>query len=347
MKTAKNGESDIRTLFERAFRERVRKCVPLRPDGSSRLLFRMASDRRTVVGVCNSNKEENAAFVGFSRHFRALGFPVPEILAEDSARGIYLETDLGDETLALRLQRSRETGRGGESVDALYEKVVRWLPRFQALGIGGLDAALCYQGREFDAAAVRRDLDYFRECFLDLLSPNKCPTDALEKEFEELARFIDAEERPFFLYRDFQSRNVMVAGDRPFFIDYQSGRRGAAEYDLASLLYEARASLEESTRERLLETYLGEMERIVRLDRNRFRLFFPAFACVRVLQALGAYGNLGVRQGKTWFLGSIPPALANLGFLLASPRFPVDLPELRRAVLPLVENPRSLKAAIP
>jgi len=342
MVTADSAGDDLRALFEATFGERVRSCVSLRADGSARLLFRLAGDRRSVIGVRHENREENAAFVGFSRHFRALGLPVPEIFAEDPDRGLYLETDLGDESLAARHQRARETGSGLESALSLYEEVVRLLPRFQVFGAGGLDRSLCYQGREFDAEAMHRDLAYFRECFLDLLVP-AAASDALEEDFAKLARFLDAEERAFFLYRDFQSRNVMLVDGAPFFIDYQSGRMGAPEYDLASILFEARAELGDSVRGGLLDVYLTEARKLVRLDEARFRRFFPAFAGIRILQALGAYGNLGVRQGKIRFLRSIPAALANLRSLLATPDFPVDLPELRRLAHSLAENPGSLR----
>jgi aminoglycoside/choline kinase family phosphotransferase len=346
MVTADAARNDLHALFEATFGERVRSCEPLRADGSSRLLFRLAGDHRSVVGVRHDNREENAAFLGFSRHFRALGLPVPEIFAEDPDRGLYLETDLGNESLAVRHQRARETGSGSESVLSLYEKVVRRLPRFQVFGAGGLDRSLCYQGCEFDAEAMHRDLAYFRDSFLDLLVSGDAASDALEEDFENLARFLDAEERAFFLYRDFQSRNVMLVGEEPFFIDYQSGRMGASEYDLASILYEARAELGGPVRARLLDVYLNEAGKLVRLDEARFRRFFPAFACIRILQALGAYGNLGVRKGKTRFLRGIPAALANLGSLMSSPDFPVDLPELRRLALSLAENPGSLRAAL-
>jgi aminoglycoside/choline kinase family phosphotransferase len=337
----------LETLFARAFRERPRAIEALKPDGSSRRVFRLRGERRTVVGVHHESREENAAFIGFARHFRALGLPVPEILAVDEEGMRYLETDLGDESLASRTARAREAGTFSESAFPAYREAVGWLARFQVLGRGGIDTSLCYQGTEFDARAVERDLAYFRECFLGLLSTRPFDPAALEADFGTLAGFLGEEDRSAFLYRDFQSRNILLAEGKTFFIDFQSGRLGAPEYDLASLLYEARARLDEEVRSRLLGEYLGELERLVPVDRARFLRFFPAFALVRILQALGAYGNLGVRQGKRWFLEGVAPALANVRSLLLDPAFPLSLPEIERALVPPAEDPRLLRMPSP
>ncbi|RPJ49150.1 MAG: hypothetical protein EHM19_01100 [Candidatus Latescibacterota bacterium] len=329
----------LEALFQDTFRERTSSIEALRSDGSSRRLFRMRSDSRSVVGVCHDRADENAAFVGFTRHFRALGFPVPEISAEDLPRGVYIETDLGDDTLALLIRRARGEGRFPEAVLSPYREAVRWLVRFQTIGAAGLDLSLCYQGSEFDGEAMERDLAYFRACFLDLLSPVPYDAASLEKDFRSIVALLAAEERPCFLYRDFQSRNVMIQGGEVRFIDYQSGRMGAPHYDLASLLYDARADLGGPLRAELTDLYVSELGRRASFDHERFPALLSAFALLRVLQALGAYGNLGVRHGKSRFLKSVPYGIANARSILGDPSFPLPLHELRRVVDRLGESP--------
>ena len=221
------------------------------------------------------------------------------------------------------------------------------MPRFQITGYDGIDFSLCYQGSEFDTDAMMRDLHYFRNCFLRLIPTVSVNDAALEKDFLALAGFLQEEQTRFFLYRDFQSRNIMIVRDRPFFIDYQSGRAGALQYDMASLLYDARADLGETCRAGLLDVYLEETARITRLDRDRFLNYFPGFVLIRILQALGAYGNLGVRQGKKWFLDSVPFALRNLAGLIDKPGMIERLPELRGVLARLTDDPDGLRLQLP
>lgn len=334
-------------LYEAVFGREPERVTPLREDGSNRRLFRLEGTERSVVGVYHQDRDENDAFIGFSRHFFNRGLPVPEILAVSRSRRCYLETDLGDETLANRIKESRVDGAFPDGVREIYEEVVRTLPRFQVTGYDGIDFSLCYQGAEFDTDAMMRDLHYFRDCFLRLIPGVPVNDDALERDFRSLAGFLQEERTRFFLYRDFQSRNIMIVRERPFFIDYQSGRAGALQYDMASLLYDARADLGEACRAQLLDVYLEEVARITRLDRERFLHYFPGFVLIRILQALGAYGNLGVRQGKKWFLDSVPFALRNLAGLMKNPGLFERLPELRGVLVRLTDDPDGLRLQLP
>ena len=336
-------DSELDALFQETFRCDVDSIEPIREDGSNRRIFRIRGGGRSVVGVAHDNHDENAAFLGFSRHFRSLGLPVPEIFAERTDRGLYLETDLGDETLAARNEVVRKSGRFPDDVEPFYREAVRLLNRFQVEGHDRLDYSLCYQGTEFDAPAMRRDLSYFSDRFLEPLSPFPRDRDRLEADFDRLVRRLDGEERTGFLYRDFQPRNMMIVDDRLFFIDYQSGRRGAPHYDLASLLYSAKADLDTRFRERLIHVYLDERETLVPVDRDRFLEIFPRFVLIRILQALGAYGNLGIRLGKKRFLRSVPYALANLAELLKEERLFRDLPELKSQIERLTESPGAIR----
>jgi len=231
--------------------------VPLEAHGSDRKLFRLKGrDGRTAIGVENGDLDENAAFTGFARHFRAAGLPVPEIYAEDSAAGVYLEEDLGDTTLFELLQKER--GSSGDipaTVAAVYKQSVRLLARMQIEAGKGLDYGLCHPHGAFDRRSMRWDLNYFKYYFLKLAHV-PFHEQRLENDFDALCDFLLKAPADFFLYRDFQSRNIMVRGGQPWFIDFQGGRHGALPYDLASLLLDAKADLPFDFRDRLKAQYL-------------------------------------------------------------------------------------------
>jgi len=314
-------------LFARRFGEAAENIAPLRADGSARKLYRLASPSWTVIGVRGPDAAENRAFLAFSRHFRGCGLPVPEIYADDPERGIYLEEDLGDTTLF----RLLTAGRTGDAISpealGLYRMVAETLPRFQIEAGRTLDYRHCYPRAAFDRQSMRWDLNYFKYYFLRLA---KVPfhEQALEDDFERLCDFLLAAEGDYFLYRDFQSRNIMVRGGAPWFIDYQGGRRGALPYDLASLLYDAKADLPFSVRDELVARYLEAACRLAPLDRSRFLEFYPGYAYIRIMQAMGAYGLRGLYERKPQFLTSIPYAVRNLEHLLRTAALPVELPEL-------------------
>ncbi len=321
------SDQPLRDLFAGRFGEPAERVLPLKGDASDRRIFRLAGASRTAIGVINPDSRENRAFLGFSRHFRACGLPVPEIYVEDLDRGIYLEEDLGDTTLFQFLTANRAGDRlSGESL-RLYRRVVEWLPRFQIEAGRTLDYAVCYPRASFDRQSMRWDLNHFKYYFLRLA---KIPfsEQALEEDFERFAEFLLAAERRFFLYRDFQSRNIMIRDGEPCFIDYQGGRRGALQYDLASLLFDAKADLPVEVREELYERYLDAAARLEPIDRKAFHTYYPGFVLIRIMQAMGAYGLRGFYERKQHFLASIPYAIRNLEHLLRTAELPVELPEL-------------------
>ncbi len=314
-------------LFEGWFQEPVRSLAALKSDGSARQLFRLSGEGSTAIGVHGPDARENSAFLGFSRQFRALGLSVPEIYAEDPARGVYLEEDLGDTTLFEFLSAHRSRGQLASPVVDLYRQTVRVLPSFQIVAHRSLDYGLCYPRASFDRQSMMWDLNYFKYYFLRLA---KVPFNeqALEDDFERFTNFILEAPRDYFLYRDFQSRNVMVKGGSPWFIDYQGGRRGALQYDIASLLFDAKADLPPDLRQELLDLYLDTAGALVPLDRDAFLTYYVAFVYIRIMQALGAYGLRGFYEGKSHFLQSIPYAIRNLEYLSRTAELPVELPEL-------------------
>ena len=328
-------------LFTHRFGFAPGGAVPLPAHGSDRKLFRLSGrDGRTAIGVENGDLEENAAFVGFSRHFRAEGLPVPEIYAEDPAAGVYLEEDLGDTTLFDLLRNTRDSAGGiPATVATVYGDSVRLLARMQIEAGKGLDYGLCYPHSAFDRRSMRWDLNYFKYYFLKLAHV-PFHEQRLENDFDVLCDFLLQAPADFFLFRDFQSRNIMVRGGKPWFIDYQGGRRGALPYDLASLLLDAKADLPFGFRDQLKAQYLDAAAALTSIDRGRFEEFYRGFSLIRILQAMGAYGYRGFFERKAHFLQSVPYAIRNLERLLAGGGLPVAVPALGEALQRIVASTR-------
>ncbi len=313
--------------------------MPLEGDGSNRTLFRIVGPSyETAIGVYGPDREENRAFLDYSRALRSAGLAVPEIYAADEERRMYIEEDLGDTTLfdALASARRHEEGEFPPSMLPLYQRVVRELPRFQVLGGRVIDYSVAYPRAEFDRQSILWDLNYFKYHFLKLahIPFNEA---RLEKDFKTFTAFLIRADRRHFLYRDFQSRNVMIREGEPWFIDYQGGRRGALQYDLASLLYDAKAALPEAVRDRLLDDYLDALSELIEVDRDRFCHFYRGYVFVRILQAMGAYGYRGFFERKIRFLQSVPPAIDNIERILRKDGLPIELPELHAVLQRIVE----------
>ena len=327
-------QKDILNILNRLYRERFgaspTTILPLEGDGSARRMFRLVgSDHHTVIGVIGPDQEENRAFLSFSRAFREAGLSVPEILAVDEEAGVYLEEDLGDTTLfdALAAARKRDGGDFPAGMLPVYRRVVEELPRFQVVGGSVVDYSLAYPRSAFDRQSILWDLNYFKYHFLKLahISFNEA---RLERDFKRFANFLLQADRRHFLYRDFQSRNIMLRDGEVWFIDYQGGRKGALQYDLASLLFDAKAALPESVREELMNHYLDSLARLMPVDRERFQEHFRGYVLVRIMQALGAYGYRGFYERKIRFLQSVPAAIDNIERILERGGLPIDLPEL-------------------
>jgi aminoglycoside/choline kinase family phosphotransferase len=338
----------LKQLFQRYFRLPVERVEPLQGalGGSGRNIFRLAHQDRSAVGILYGVREENAAFLAFSRHFRSRGLPVPEIYLSELDAGAYLEEDLGDVTLFEFLSNNR-TGDdvAPEAVEA-YRKVVEQLPRFQIEASRDLNYKLCYPRSSFDGQSIAWDLNYFKYYFLKLAGI-PFNEQELEKDFTRLTRFLLTAGRDYFLYRDFQSRNVMLRDCQPFFLDYQGGRKGALHYDIASLLYDAKADLPPALREHLLEHYLACLSRFVTLTREEFMRHYYAFVYVRIMQALGAYGFRGFYERKPHFLQSVPFALKNLRWLLENTTLPIALPTLLGAFERMIASEKLRNLAAP
>ena len=295
--------------------------------GSGRRIIRLTGKNQTAIGILHDVPEENAAFLEFSRHFRRHGLPVPEIYAEDLAQGAYLLEDLGDTTLFEFLSKTRAAGFVAPEALQAYRKAVAILPRFQVQAGCDLNYNVCYPRDSFDRQSIAWDLNYFKYYFLKLAGV-PFNEQALEDDFSRFTDFLLTAARDYFLYRDFQSRNIMLRGGNPWFLDYQGGRRGALQYDVASLLFDAKADLPAEHRQQLLEHYLESLGSFLDLKRDAFLRHYYAYVYVRLMQAMGAYGFRGFYQRKPHFLQSVPYALKNLRWLLLNVELPIKVPTL-------------------
>jgi aminoglycoside/choline kinase family phosphotransferase len=329
----------LKRLFERHFHLPVERMQPLQGElgGSGRKIVRLSSEKISAIGILYDVREENAAFLEFSRHFRRIGLPVPEIYAEDLSHGAYLEEDLGNTTLFEFLSDHRDGASIAPEATAAYRKVVAVLPRFQVEAGRDLNYKVCYPRASFDRQSIAWDLNYFKYYFLRLAGI-PFNEQALEHDFGRLTKLLLSASRDYFLYRDFQSRNIMLRDGQPFFLDYQGGRKGALQYDIASLLYDAKADLPPDLRQQLLDHYLDSLAGFLDLDRTGFMQYYYAYVYVRIMQALGAYGFRGFYERKEHFLQSVPYALINLRWLLHNVELPIALPALMEAFKSMVAS---------
>jgi len=338
----------LRHLFEQHFHSPPDTVQPLQGQlgGSGRAILRLSAGEHTAIGILHSVHEENVAFLEFSKHFYRCGLPVPAIYAEDLSQGAYLEEDLGDTTLYEFLSANRSGESVSPQVIDAYRRVVAILPRFQVDAGRDLNYKVCYPRASFDRQSIAWDLNYFKYYFLRLAGV-PFNEQALEVDFGRLTRFLLAAPHHYFLYRDFQSRNIMIRDGEPYFLDYQGGRKGALQYDIASLLYDGKADLPPALRQQLLDHYLDSLASHMPLDRAAFMEHYYAYVYVRIMQALGAYGFRGFFERKPHFLQSVPYALKNLRWLAENVRLPIALPALDRAFEAMIASPKFETLATP
>jgi aminoglycoside/choline kinase family phosphotransferase len=319
----------LKQLYEQHFHSPADRIVPLQGQlgGSGRTIVRLVGIAGTAIGIVYPVREENVAFLEFSRHFKKHGLPVPAIYAEDLARNAYIEEDLGDVTLFEFLNKHRDGDVIAPPALEAYREVVATLPRFQVEAGRDLNYKVCYPRSSFDRQSIAWDLNYFKYYFLRLAGI-PFNEQALENDFNRLTKLLLAAPHDYFLYRDFQSRNVMLRGRQPYFLDYQGGRKGALQYDIASLLYDGKADLPPALRQELLDHYLDSLSGFIPFDRDEFMGHYYAYVYVRIMQALGAYGFRGFYERKPHFLQSVPYALKNLRWLAHNVKLPVALPAL-------------------
>ena len=318
----------------------VVRTEKLAQSGSHRNYFRhFLEDGTTLIEAFNDDVKENEAFFTFTRFFLNANIRVPELLAVSEDQKSYLLSDLGDETLFSYLSRRRKETGGELPTDVLdyFRQSLQALVEIQLCGRKGFDFSVCTPRQAFDAQSMQWDLNYFKYFFLKLCY---IPFDEqkLEDDFHKLITYLSDVASDFFMFRDFQSRNIMLHQNQVYFIDYQGGRKGALQYDVASLLFQARAALSAQQREELLEYYLDELEQHIRVNRDDFKRRYYGFVLIRALQVLGAYGYRGYFERKSHFLESIPPAVENLRYLLDNNLIAIDFCELNKVMRAIVER---------
>lgn len=284
------------------------EITPLPRSGSDRIYFRVINGRKSIIGAYNANPEENNAFIGFTHHFRTKDLPVPEIYGSLPQKYIYFLQDLGDTNLYTWIHNKPSLPDFDEETKILYRKILDNLILFQIRGIDGLDLDLCYPHKSFDRQSMMWDMNYFKYMFLKLVA---APFNErrLEHDFNSLADFLLEAGQDYFLYRDFQTANIMIMEENPWFIDYQGGRKGAPQYDVASLLYDAKIQMSDNDREKLLEYYIDNFCTVLKDDKDKFRGYYAGFSIIRLMQALGAFGFRGLYEQKPTFTESIVPAV--------------------------------------
>ena len=332
-------------LFECRYGARPSSVNPLTGSASPRNYYRMSGADSACVGVVGTDVKENEAFIALAGHFRSKGINVPEVYGVSDDGMAYIQEDLGENVLFDEYAKARKNGEGLGEVEELLVNTVRKLPEIQFKGAEGLDFSVCHPQEAFSSRSAMFDLNYFKYCFLK-------PTGLefhemmLQDDFERFAHDLsacdlissDGYPAATFLMRDCQSRNVMIRDGVPYFIDFQSGRRGPVYYDVASFIWHARADYSDALKERMLDAYLESLTQYVDIDREEFLENLRLFRLFRCLQVLGAYGFRGWVEKKANFVVSIPKAVKALAGLLEKPFH--DYPYMMQVLEKLVNLPR-------
>ena len=320
---------DIRVLFDSANKETAVQIEKIPQSGSDRIYFRIKTPAKSFIATYGHNIKENETFIYFSKHLKKAKCPVPEIFSVNEDHTIYIQEDFGDVSLLNKLE---EHGYS-DYVYGLFQQSLRELALLQIKGGKGIDYSYCLTAKEFGKQAILSDLLYFKYYFLDTLK-YAYDKQALLDDFEALSNYLTHTENKHFMFRDFQSRNVMIKDDKVHFIDYQGGMRGALQYDVASLLWQARAELPEDWKNNLLEYYIDEANQLLETpaDKNIFIAQYNGYVLIRLLQVMGAYGFRGLFERKAQFLTSIPLALRNLKALTENQRMGIAVPTFEKCL---------------
>ncbi len=320
----------IKELFAGFSKAPITAIDKLPQAGSERHYFRIHTSEKSFIATYGANIKENDAFIYFSEHFKKKALATAQIFCINKAKDIYIQEDFGDNSLLNKLEESGYV----QSVYDLYKESLHQLALLQVKGNEELNYKKCLTNSSFGKQAIMADLLYFKYYFLDAL---RKPYDKqkLMEDFEALSNYLSRTEYKFFMFRDFQSRNIMVDDNNSVhFIDYQGGMKGAPQYDVASLLWQAKANLPDEWKQKLLEDYIDSFEKIIdeTVDRDIFRSQYNGYVLIRLLQVLGAYGFRGLFERKAHFLTSIPLALQNLKWFVNNQNIGIAVPEFKQVL---------------
>ena len=312
----------IKNLYRTYTGHEAEKVTELPSSGSNRRYFRLHGPQ-TLIGVSGTSIEENRAFIYMADHFRQKGLPVPEVYAQSDDQSFYLQEDLGDTLLFDAIEKGRKSSVFDESEKTLLRQTITKLPEIQFVGSDGFDFSYCYPQEEFNQRSILWDLNYFKYCFLKATGM-EFQENRLEDDFLKMSDVLLRNQSATFMYRDFQSRNVMIRDGQPWFIDFQGGRKGPVYYDVASFLWQAKAKYPEDLRQELLLDYIEALRKYMPVDEKYFLSQLRHFVLFRTLQVLGAYGFRGYFEKKPHFIQSVPFAIENLRQLLKQdyPEYP-------------------------
>lgn len=312
----------IKNLYRTYTGHEAEEVTELPSSGSNRRYFRLHGPQ-TLIGVSGTSIEENRAFIYMANHFRQKGLPVPEVYAQSDDQSFYLQEDLGDTLLFDAIEKGRKSSVFDESEKTLLRQTITKLPEIQFVGSDGFDFSYCYPQEEFNQRSILWDLNYFKYCFLKATGM-EFQENRLEDDFLKMSDVLLRNQSATFMYRDFQSRNVMIRDGQPWFIDFQGGRKGPVYYDVASFLWQAKAKYPEDLRQELLLDYIEALRKYMPVDEKYFLSQLRHFVLFRTLQVLGAYGFRGYFEKKPHFIQSVPFAIENLRQLLKQdyPEYP-------------------------
>ncbi len=332
-----NIEQQLKSIYKDYYGLLPDKIIQLPHSGSNRMYFRLQTNNFSALGVYNDNQKENHAFINFTKQFFNHRINVPEIYHHSLKRHIYLIQDLGNTQLLSWLTTVRQDDNFPDCAKLMYKKVLQELVKIQIVAGRNFDYTYAYPYQSFHKESVLFDLNYFKKYFVDALKISY-KSQQLTKDLNLFSNYLLQDSDPFFMYRDFQARNIMLVDDEPFFIDYQGGRAGALQYDAASLLFQAKANIPDKTREELLNYYIKIVKLFIPVNDDQFIEKYYAFALIRVLQTLGAYGLRGYIEKKEHFIESIPLAIRNLDYLIEKNKILNQLKELKRVIIQIINN---------
>ena len=297
------------------------EILPL--SGSARKYYRMTGAGGTVIGCVGTNPAENRAFLTLAAKFRGCGLHAPEVYAVSPDSMVYIQEDLGDNQLFELLKPALKDGAFSVEQHAWLRDTIALLPAVQFKVGEGLDWSICFPDREFNARMVDFDLNYFKYDFLKLTGL-EFDEIRLQDDFDRLRADAVDFEGDTFMYRDFQARNVLIKDGEPCFVDFQGGRRGPVQYDLASFLWNAGTHFSAALRRELEGVYLRALDPFRPVDERDFYRRYRLMTLLRLLQETGAYGFRGLVERKQLFLDCIPTVLGCFRELTAEPfpRYP-------------------------
>ena len=308
-------DRELKSLFKKYTGEDAADVTELSSSGSNRRYFRLKNNAVSIIGVIGTSKDENRAFCEMAKHFKTQGINVPEVYAHSADWLYYIQQDLGDTILFNVIQKGRLTRAFDQDEKKILRKTIQMLPLVQFKGAEGFNFDICFPQPEFNERSILWDLNYFKYCFLKSTGID-FQENRLEDDFAAMSEILLRDKSNTFMYRDFQSRNVMIKDDEPYFIDFQGGRRGPFYYDVASFLWQAKANFTDELRQQLINDYIESLKQFTNVTEEKFHSQLRHFVLFRILQVLGAYGFRGYFEKKPHFIQSVPFAIDNLRNLL-------------------------------